>query len=542
MAPISSLPVTVVLDLAKLGITNPTFSQAWGTVQMKLTQLTIRGNLRVAASITSDAVAPTPAPPPPVEVEPPAPPPPPPAPPTESAHGSEIPPFTQLVDSVLATWTVTDGIVYRDGVATISANVTLLLYFNDLIYQQNSAGNWWSWQGGSQGQWIAATDPRASTSGSAPSPMPTLSVERHPNDLLELGAVGTRTYRIEDNRWGSTGISEGTGSSNFAQAVGRSTTVGPFGEVAWRTTWTWPQFVNGVNVEAGGFSEVKAYPGIIYGAKPGHDANPASQYPAWSYAVRLPDGAVVATPPAGTPSNIASDWVANGGSVSTRSPSGTTPGTHLPIQLPLVAGSFTTTGRFSASATGKGHLSFDIWLQAESTQAHGFAKAPVTHEIMIPLRNWGQYGMHGVPAGRNSGWYDHDVTIDGVLYHVYCAKNLQTNPVTKVSDLTWPDNYPGLQYNFGSELTGGYINEETGSARKGWKFIVFQCDGDSHPLQADGSFRIDIVKFMDHLATRTDSRGIGFIQGTEYVVSSELGIEPVYGTGTMTCWDYRARS
>ena len=509
---------------------------------MKLTQLTIRGNLRTLTSVTADGTPPAPAPAPPVSVTPAPPPPPPAAPPAESAHGSTIPPFTQLVDSVGAVWTVTDGVVYRDNVQTISANVTLLLYYSSIIYQQNSAGSWWRWQGGSQGQWVATTDPRATTSGTAPSPMPTITVERHPNDLLQLGNEATRTYRIEDNRWGSTGISEGTGSSNFAQAVGRSTTVGPFGEVAWRTTWTWPQFVNGANVESGGFSEVKAFPGIIYGAKPGHDANPASQWPAWSYAVRLPDGATVATAPAGTPTNIANDWQPLGGSVSTRSPSGTTPGTHLPVQLPLVAGSFTTTGRFSASATGKGHLAFDIWLQETTTQAHGFANAPITHEIMIPLRNWGQYGMHGVAAGRNPGWYDHDVTIDGVLYHVYCAKNLQTNPVTGVSDKTWPDSYPGLQYNFGSTLNGVATNEETGSPRIRWKFIVFQHDGEAHPLQADGSFRINIKLFMDHLATRTDSRGIAFIRNTEYVVSSELGIEPVYGSGTLTCWDYRSRA
>ena len=38
-------------------------------------------------------------------------------------------------------------------------------------------------------------------------------------------------------------------------------------------------------------------------------------------------------------------------------------------------------------------------------QDHGFGAASITHEIMIPLENWGNYGAHNsLPGNRNPGW------------------------------------------------------------------------------------------------------------------------------------------
>lgn len=328
-------------------------------------------------------------------------------------------------------------------------------------------------------------------------------------------------------------ITEGSGSSQYAQSVGRYLPVGSLGEVAWRTTWRYPQFVNGVNVESADYSEVKGFPSIIYGRKPGYLSN--GRYPANEQAVRLPDGIVVTATPADAPAIVAASWARSGGSVSTLAPSGHTPGTDLPRALPLTAGTCLTTGFYSVSATGKGHLTFDLFLQAAAgpNQVAGFVASPITHEIAIPMRNWGDYGRHGFRTATQ-GTLDHDVTIDGVLYHVYLFKNLGVSDVAGGS----ASAAAGLRYNFGS-LNGSYTNEETASGRIGWKFIVFQHDGIMHPLQADGSFRIDIAKFLTHLATKTDSRGVGLIQNNEYLVSHELGVEMVYGQGDLTIWNYR---
>ena len=56
-------------------------------------------------------------------------------------------------------------------------------------------------------------------------------------------------------------------------------------------------------------------------------------------------------------------------------PSGPTPGTFFPMQLPMAPlySSFNYT--HNATPTGHGHLSYDIWLQNTPTQPHGFTAA-----------------------------------------------------------------------------------------------------------------------------------------------------------------------
>src|SRR4029077_1996935 len=78
-----------------------------------------------------------------------------------SAAGTSIPPGAQIVDASKSVWTVNAGVVYRDGVkAGFSANVVQLFWNGSAIYQQNSAGGWWSWDGTT---WVDASDPTAST-------------------------------------------------------------------------------------------------------------------------------------------------------------------------------------------------------------------------------------------------------------------------------------------------------------------------------------------------------------------------------------------
>lgn len=419
-----------------------------------------------------------------------------PPPATESAHNSTIPPLATLQDSLGAIWNVSGGQIFRNGQLTISGNVVLLLYYNHIIYQQNSSGGWWYWDnnaGGGVNPWTSTSDPRITQPPSAPpASIPAITVARQMVDLLQVGNVATDTYWVINNPWGSTGITEGTGSEQWQQNIGRALTVGPNGEVACRWTWVWPQFVGGVSTDPNAgwpHSEVKGYPSIIYGGKPGLGSNPASPWPSWSYAVRNPDGAQAPVPP-GAPGNITGQWMSAGGSVVLTNTTGTTPGSNLPKQLPIST-AIEISGRYQLSATGKGQLSFDFWLHNTGIQYHGGIGTAqgVTHELMIPLRNWGDYGRHGVPGGRNPGWFLYDTVIGGVTYHVYRADF-------------------------------------------GWSFVVYQHDGVAHPLDVNGKFSVNIQGIIADMV----SHGLA---SNQYLVSLELGIEQVYGSGDVTLYDYR---
>lgn len=106
---------------------------------------------------------------------------------TQSASGSMIPTnASRITDSAWTVWTVNSGVVYQQAAAAPSAspagytaNVTLLLYYGGVIYQQNSACLWWSWSGGT---WVASDNPATaitpacgSAVASAPTSVPTPS-------------------------------------------------------------------------------------------------------------------------------------------------------------------------------------------------------------------------------------------------------------------------------------------------------------------------------------------------------------------------------
>jgi hypothetical protein len=81
---------------------------------------------------------------------------------TASLDGTTIPSATEITDKSGNVWTVSGGVVYKNAaLAGYSKSVTLLLYDNNLIYQENSAAGWWSWNGTA---WVASKDPRKVTS------------------------------------------------------------------------------------------------------------------------------------------------------------------------------------------------------------------------------------------------------------------------------------------------------------------------------------------------------------------------------------------
>jgi len=83
----------------------------------------------------------------------------------ESLSGATIPQSPQLNDSNGNYWTVTSGVIWRNGVEQVGTqNVVLMLYYNRVVYQKNAAGGWWKWV--NNNSWLATTDPR----GCVPSP------------------------------------------------------------------------------------------------------------------------------------------------------------------------------------------------------------------------------------------------------------------------------------------------------------------------------------------------------------------------------------
>jgi hypothetical protein len=79
-----------------------------------------------------------------------------------SQPGATIPGANYLIDAGYNVWTVSNGVIYKNGVMDAGTHdVTLLLYLNGGIYQQAYGGGWWSY---GNGQWyVNSGDPRPSS-------------------------------------------------------------------------------------------------------------------------------------------------------------------------------------------------------------------------------------------------------------------------------------------------------------------------------------------------------------------------------------------
>jgi hypothetical protein len=80
---------------------------------------------------------------------------------TTSLSGTTIPPAASITDNTGAVWTLVGGRVTKNGsgVSTgSSVALTTILYYNGIIYAQNSSGTWY--QNGTPWRNMGATDPR----------------------------------------------------------------------------------------------------------------------------------------------------------------------------------------------------------------------------------------------------------------------------------------------------------------------------------------------------------------------------------------------
>lgn len=116
-----------------------------------------------------------------------------------SADGATIPSGSVLIDKLGRKWTVSGGVIYRDGaVVGINYNVALLLWYGGIMWHKNTSGQFYAWTDAAG--WLASTDPRtpvAATAGSF------FGVNGHwdftytPAQIVSiLTSMGCKSYRV----------------------------------------------------------------------------------------------------------------------------------------------------------------------------------------------------------------------------------------------------------------------------------------------------------------------------------------------------------
>ena len=85
---------------------------------------------------------------------------------TPSVNGANIPAESSIVDEQGNNWTLVSDVVEKNGADAGSTRIVkFLLLYKGVFYQENTAGNWYQWNGSS---WPQTTDPRSvSTSGAS---------------------------------------------------------------------------------------------------------------------------------------------------------------------------------------------------------------------------------------------------------------------------------------------------------------------------------------------------------------------------------------
>lgn len=217
-------------------------------------------------------------------------------------------------------------------------------------------------------------------------------------DCQDQANLSDGRFRAENNTWG-----KGT-LAGWSQCIGLL--ANDDGTLTARWTWDWP--ISGSNV--------KSYPEIIYGQKPGNKTTTAD----------------------------------------------------LPRQVSSL-GELQISYDVTSTHTGSGNLAFDIWL-TDTGDPSTWGVPPITHEIMIWLESYGSMG----PGGN----WEEVVKIDGAPYSVYTAKRwgdgwdyvafVRTEPqagagsINLVSFLSYmksKDLITGEEYvasvEFGNEVVGG---------------------------------------------------------------------------------------
>ena len=187
----------------------------------------------------------------------------------------------------------------------------------------------------------AAPLPTAPAATNTPVPAPTAAESPIAMKCDDGALISSAGYRAENNTWG-----KGT-LSGWSQCIGLGTAAD--GTLAGRWTWDW--------LNAG--TNVKAYPEIVFGQKPGSART----------------------------SEV------------------------LPIKLSDIRAA-TIAYDVASTHTGSGDVAFDLWL-TDTPDPKTWGVPPITHEIMIWLDRYG--GM--APGGA----FRERVNLDGASYAVFAA-------------------------------------------------------------------------------------------------------------------------
>ncbi|WP_438390232.1 cellulase family glycosylhydrolase [Caballeronia sp. DA-9] len=76
-----------------------------------------------------------------------------------SADATMIPPASSIIDAQGRVWTVSNGVIYRDGsVVGVNFNVALLLWYGGRMWHTNTSGQCYLWTDAAG--WLQASDPR----------------------------------------------------------------------------------------------------------------------------------------------------------------------------------------------------------------------------------------------------------------------------------------------------------------------------------------------------------------------------------------------
>ncbi|WOD18637.1 hypothetical protein [Paraburkholderia kirstenboschensis] len=125
-----------------------------------------------------------------------------------SANGTAIPPASSITDSTGAVWTLSGGVVYRNGAkAGNTYNVTLISYYGNTIYSCGTGGQYYAWNGSG---WVASLDPRMGGTSAEGTTLPASPyIIDRANDVWTLvngvvyrnGATVGNTYNVSLVLW-----------------------------------------------------------------------------------------------------------------------------------------------------------------------------------------------------------------------------------------------------------------------------------------------------------------------------------------------------
>lgn len=312
----------------------------------------------------------------------------------------------QITDTQGAIWTLVStanglGIV-RNGVLTVSANVVLLLYWNNLIWQ-NAVGHWWYWSNVQNG-WIQAsdTDPR-NVAADIAGMTATFLVDRTAGLWWAQTPAMVAQYGI--NAWNDDPTSDPfNGIGGLPIGVAGSLSICFF------------------TYEAGAIATLNAGGTAVVGA-----VNIPSNFPAWTGQIvqQIAPGAVVLTPGMATATTAPLSWTTPSGTPQIsytvqRASAGTI--TFVPVATGITTTFYTDTGLtqngvtyqyqvFAANSAGTGPTSNIISITTSAQTVVPLQVGPVTlvsaivNSIMlnVPLNTSGSpatsYQMQYRPVG-----------------------------------------------------------------------------------------------------------------------------------------------